>query len=122
MTLLIAIVNYRTADLTLDCLQSLQAEVGAMAGARVVVVDNKSGDGSAERLDSEVHSRGWDGWVTIQPLETNGGFAAGNNAAIRPALESSDPPRYILLLNPDTIVRAGALREMVTFMEGHPDV
>ena len=58
----------------------------------------------------------------IQPLERNGGFASGNNAAIRPALEGADPPRYVLLLNPDTIVRPGALKALVEFMEGRPDV
>ena len=65
---------------------------------------------------------GWGGWATIQPLEQNGGFAAGNNAAIRPALATADPPRYVLLLNPDTIVRPGAVRALVEFMEDRPDV
>jgi GT2 family glycosyltransferase len=35
---------------------------------------------------------------------------------------ASDPPRYVLLLNPDTIVRPGALRELFAFMEDRPDV
>ena len=34
MTLLIVIVNYRTADLTIDCLRSLQSEVGSLDGTR----------------------------------------------------------------------------------------
>ena len=50
-TLLVVIVNYRTAGLTIDCLRSLQSEVGALAGRRVVVTDNASGDDSVERLD-----------------------------------------------------------------------
>ena len=65
---------------------------------------------------------GWGDWATIQPLEQNGGFAAGNNAAIRPALATADPPRYVLLLNPDTIVRPGAVRALVEFMEDRPEV
>jgi hypothetical protein len=56
------------------------------------------------------------------PLERNGGFAYGNNAAIRPALHSTNPPPYILLLNPDTIVRPRALQVLVDFMNKHPDV
>jgi hypothetical protein len=56
------------------------------------------------------------------PLERNGGFAYGNNAAIRPALQSTHPPIYVLLLNPDTIVRPGALKALVDFMDEHPDV
>jgi GT2 family glycosyltransferase len=46
----------------------------------------------------------------------------GNNAAIRPALAAAEPPRYVLLLNPDTIVRPGALRALVEFMESRLDV
>ena len=122
MTLLIVIVNYRTPELTLDCLRSLQPEASAVAGARVVVVDNCSGDDSVARLEAAIRAQGWDGWARIQPLERNDGFAAGNNAAIRPALEEADPPCYVLLLNPDTIVRPGAIRELIAFMEGHPDV
>jgi N-acetylglucosaminyl-diphospho-decaprenol L-rhamnosyltransferase len=122
MELLIVIVNYRSADLTLDCLGSLESEVGTVPGTRVVVTDNASGDGSARRLEDAVHANGWGGWATVRPLERNGGFAAGNNAAIRPALAGDDPPRYVLLLNPDTVVRPGALRALVDFMEGRPDV
>jgi GT2 family glycosyltransferase len=122
MTLLIVIVNYRTIDLTLDCLRSLQNEVGTVAGTRVVVIDNASEDDSVARLEAAVHAYGWGDWATIRPLGRNGGFAAGNNAAIRPALEESQPPRYVLLLNPDTIVRPGALRSLVAFLEGRPDV
>lgn len=119
MRLLIVIVNYRTADLTLGSLESLASEVGPL-DARVVVVDGASGDGSAERLDAEIKSRGWWSWVSLMPLTRNGGFAFGNNAAIRPALLESHPPEYILLLNPDTVVQPGALAAMTAFMQTRP--
>jgi GT2 family glycosyltransferase len=122
MTLLVVIVNYRSTELTLECLHSLQEEVGTVAGMRVVVSDNASGDGAVACLEAAVTAHGWSDWVTILPLEQNRGFAAGNNAAIRPALAVDDPPHYVLLLNPDTIVRPGALRALVDFMEGRPDV
>ena len=54
MTLLIVIVNYRTTELTLDCLRSLQDEVGTVAGTRVVVTDNASGDDSVAHLEAAV--------------------------------------------------------------------
>jgi len=59
----------------------------------------------------------------VLPLDSNGGFASGNNAAIRPALEASDPPSpdYVLLLNPDTIVRPGAVSALLEFMASHPE-
>src|SRR5258707_812112 len=105
MNLLIVIVNYQTAGLAIDCLRSLEDEVRGLPETRVVVTDNASGVGSVARLEAAVRDNGWDGWARVQPLEKNGGFAFGNNAAIRPALASDDPPRYVLLLNPDTVVR-----------------
>jgi N-acetylglucosaminyl-diphospho-decaprenol L-rhamnosyltransferase len=122
-SVLVVIVNYRTAGLTIDCLRSLQSDVGAAAGysVRVVVTDNDSRDDSISRLQGLVAAEGWHDWVTIQPLERNGGFAYGNNAAIRPALSSSDPPEYIWLLNPDTVVRPGALATLITFLDTHPE-
>ena len=123
MTLLIVIVNYRTADLTIDCLQSLQDEVGTVAGTRVVVTDNASGDDSVARLVAAVRaptagaagrrSNPWSGTAGSRPATTR-------RSARR--LAGADPPRYVLLLNPDTIVRPGALQALVEFMEGQPDV
>jgi len=117
--LLVVIINYRTADLTLDCLHSLAGEAAALPGLRAVVVDSASADGSAERLSAAIDSYPW---ATFLPLAENRGFAASNNAAIGPALAAAHPPRYILLLNPDTAVRPGAIRELLRFIEAHPEV
>ena len=118
MRLLIVIVNYRTAALTVDCLASLATEVAA-PGARVVVTDNQSGDDSVSRISTAIAVNHWSDWAAVQPLERNGGFAYGNNAAIAPALRSSAPPDYVLLLNPDTVVRPGALGALMEFMDQH---
>lgn len=123
MRLLIVIVNYRSASLAIDCLRALAPQVagaGALPGTRVVVADAPSGDDSVARLTEAVRANAWGGWVTIQPLARNGGFAYGNNEAIRPALASDDKPDYVLLLNPDTLVRPGALRALVAFMDATP--
>ncbi|MBI1374934.1 MAG: glycosyltransferase [Phycisphaera sp.] len=120
--LLIVIVNYRTADLVVDCLRSLQGELDQLPGARVAVVDNHSADGSAEKLESEIALNGWARRVTLIPLETNGGFAAGNNVAIRAAFDSSRPPDYVLLLNPDTLVEPNAILELIEFASDHTGV
>jgi GT2 family glycosyltransferase len=120
--LTVVIINYRTPDLTVDCLRSLVDEVQSIPGTHVVVVDNKSGDGSVERIESAIATERWGSWVTFLPLEHNGGYAFGNNAAIRPALASPNPPDYILLLNPDTVVRPNALQTLVSFMDQHPEV
>ncbi len=122
MKLLVVIVNYRCAGLTVDCLRSLEPEVAALPGCRVAVVENASGDDSASRLALAIEENGWAHWVDLVQAPSNGGFASGNNVALRPALASVEPPDYAWLLNPDTIVRPGALAELVAFLERRPDV
>jgi hypothetical protein len=120
-TLSIVIVNYRTADLVIDCLRSLEPELAGRPTWQVVVVDNASADGSAEKLARAIATEGWSKCVGLLPLDHNPGFAGGNNAALRPILNSPTPPDYVLLLNPDTIVRPGGVRELVAFMEAHAE-
>jgi GT2 family glycosyltransferase len=116
----IVIVNYRSAALTLECLRSLAAELAGLPRADVVVVDNASGDGSVERLAAAIRRERWQGWVSLRPVDRNGGFAFGNNAAIRDALGSERPVDYLMLLNPDTVVQRGAIRALLDFMDSHP--
>jgi N-acetylglucosaminyl-diphospho-decaprenol L-rhamnosyltransferase len=120
-SLLVVILNYKTASLTIDCLHSLVPEVRSIENARVAVADNASGDGSAEQIAAAIASEAWSDWATLTPLDRNGGYAFGNNAPIRQALSQPSPPDYILLLNPDTVVRPGALKALVDFMDSHPD-
>lgn len=111
----IVIVNYRTAGLVVDCLRSLAAEHGQPFDLAVTVVDNASPDDSVAVLREAVDSHGWS-WASILPLDRNGGFAFGNNAALRPLLADGDDP-FVLLLNPDTVVRPGFLGPMVARMQ-----
>ena len=123
MKLLVVIVNFNCADLAIDCLRSLEAEIRSFASsARVVVTDNQSSDDSVARLRGAIDANGWGQWASLQPLPRNGGFAYGNNAAIGPAMASGDKPQYVLLLNPDTVVRTGAIGALVDFLDGHTDV
>ena len=104
MKLLVVIVSYRVTDLTIDCLRSLSGEVGRCPGIRVAVCENGTGGDAEERLHRAIVENGWDSWVDLTAIYPNRGFTGGNNAVIRPALQSADPPEYILLLNADTIV------------------
>ena len=119
-SLLVVIVNYKTPRLTIDCLHSLVGEIRSLPNTRVAIADNDSGDNSASEIPAAIEAEGWSEWVSFVPLDSNGGFAFGNNALIRPVLQSPNPPPYILLLNPDTIVRPGAVKSLVDFMEAHP--
>lgn len=120
--LAVVVLNYRTPDLTIDCLRSLVTEVGSVPGTQVIVVDNASGDSSAEQIPAAITSEQWQDWVSFMPLAENGGYASGNNAAIRPVLAAEHPPDYVLLLNPDTVVHPNALKALVDFMDTHPEV
>ena len=120
--LLIVIVNYRSAELAIDCLQSLELEVCSHPGAHVAIVENASGDDQFRRLRAEIDCQGWRGWVSLIAAERNGGFAAGNNLAIRSALAWTRPPSMFWLLNPDTVVRPGALMALTRFLETNPTV
>lgn len=116
----IVIVNYHTAELAIDCLRALSTQEADLAGNRFVVVDNASGDGSVERLTAAIEGEGWSPWAGVMPLDRNGGFAFGNNASIRMALASTEPVDYVMLLNPDTVARPGAVKALVDFMDAHP--
>jgi GT2 family glycosyltransferase len=117
----VVIVNYRTAGLTVDCLRSLVGEREEM-GERlsVVVTDNLSPDDSVGKIRAAVEENGWGSWVRVMPLGRNGGFAYGNNEAVRELLKGDVD--YVHLLNPDTVAHPGAVRELVEFMDRNPRV
>lgn len=118
----VVIVNYRTPELVVDCLASLAGQVAEHPGSRVVVVDNHSGDRSGDILAATVSAKEWGSWVSIIEMERNGGFAYGNNAGITAALAARPRPDHILLLNPDTVVKRGALTALLAFMRNHSAV
>jgi GT2 family glycosyltransferase len=94
--------------------------VADLAGVRVVVIDNRSGDGSLTRIDAAIGAAGWGGWAEARGAPSNGGFSAGNNAGLRPLLAGPEPPDWFLLLNPDTYVRPGALQALLDFAIRQP--
>jgi len=100
----VVIVSYESRELLGHCLAALAADAGRTAGTEVIVVDQASADGTAAWLAAE-HPE-----VRLVALEENVGFGAGNNrgAAIAEG-------RWLLLLNSDAYVRAGAIDELVRF-------
>jgi len=117
----ISIVNYKTADLVIDCLQSLCVERD-LIDFQVILVDNDSQDGSFEKISLAIQSRGWAEWIDIIEAEYNAGFAYGNNIAIRQFMKETSPPEFIYLLNPDAYVRPGAVLSLFEFIQGNPNV
>ena len=104
----IIVVSYRTRDLTLECLRSVARETAHLPH-EILVVDNASGDGSAEAIAREFPD------VRLIALDGNVGFARANNIAAEEA-----KGRYLLLLNPDTVVIGRAIERLVAFAAERP--
>ena len=121
VSLLVLIVCYRAVDLTIDCLVSLEREIPTVPGARVVIVENGTGKGASATLRKEVTARGWEGWVEIREISPNRGFSGGNNAVLEEVVQSPFPPESVLLLNADTILRAGSLKKLYDSLSTYPE-
>ena len=100
--------------MTLDCVASVLADIGDL-DAQVVVVDNASGDGSADQIAA---------WIADQPEDTpvrlvrsayNTGFSGGHNQGMA-AVEAE----YYLILNSDALLRRGFLRAILAAADAHP--
>jgi GT2 family glycosyltransferase len=107
--LTVSIVNYRTPDLVIECIDSLRAHAPTGIELEIVVVENASGDGSAERIATARPD------VRVIRSECNLGFAGGNNLALR-ACDSE----YVLLLNSDAKVEAGTLDGLIAALDARP--
>jgi N-acetylglucosaminyl-diphospho-decaprenol L-rhamnosyltransferase len=107
-TVSVIVVSYNTREKTIAALRSLHAE-HVDGGMESIVVDNDSHDGSAEAIAAS-------GFATqVIPANSNLGFARAVNLGIRAA-----GGRFVLLLNPDTLVLEGSIRALVAFAEANP--
>ena len=115
-------VNYKTAELAMQCLASINKQNDALNGGKVVVVDNNSQDGSAEKLANYVQKNDFNSWVDILLMPSNGGFAYGCNVGITHAFTLNNAADYVMLLNPDTMVRPNAIASLSNFMDANHHV
>lgn len=106
----VVIVSYRSRDLLGRCLRSLRDHPPA-GGLTVTVVDNASGDGTAELVAREHPG------VTVLAQTENLGFGAATNIGIA---ATSAP--YVLALNPDAAVETETLDTLLALMEEGPQV
>ena len=109
MDLSIIIVNYNVKYFLEQCLHSVQRASGDLQ-TEVFVVDNNSVDGSCAMVQEKFPD------VNLIRNDQNLGFSAANNQAIK---KSSG--RYVLLLNPDTVIEEDTLVKCVGYMDEHPD-
>jgi O-antigen biosynthesis protein len=109
MKLSVVIVNYNVKYFLEQCLHSVRRAMKGIDG-EVFVVDNNSVDGSIKMLEEKFPE------VILIANKDNKGFSKANNQAIRVS-----KGKYVLLLNPDTIVEDDTFQKVIGFMEEHPD-
>ena len=105
----IVIVNYNVQYFLDQCLHSVKKAIKNIP-AEVLIVDNCSVDGSVEMLADKYPE------FTVFANTENIGFSRANNQAIHVA-----KGRYVLLLNPDTVVAEDTFEKVLGFMDEHPD-
>jgi O-antigen biosynthesis protein len=105
MELSVIIVNYNVGHFLEQCLISV-IEASENIECEIFVVDNNSTDGSCSMVTSRFPE------VKLLRNKINTGFSAANNQA---------SGRFILLLNPDTVVKEDTFRKCINFMNEHPD-
>ncbi|MDX1531109.1 MAG: glycosyltransferase [Rhodothermales bacterium] len=105
----VVIVNYNVREFLEQALDSVERASAGLA-VETFVVDNNSVDGSVEMVRERFPE------VAVIANVENVGFARANNQAIRQARG-----RYVLVLNPDTLLQEDTLRTLVAFMDRHPE-
>ena len=108
MRLSIIIVNYRSRAVLLECLASLEADAAGLE-TETLVVDNDSRDGTPEALAERFPS------VRVLVNADNLGYARAVNQGI-----AATRGAYVMVMNPDCIVRQGALRALLGQLSGQP--
>jgi GT2 family glycosyltransferase len=106
----VVIVSWNTRDILRGCLRSVFEQTQDVS-FKVIVVDNNSHDGSAEMVRAEFPT------VKLISNAKNRGFAAACNQGMQ-----AGSARYILLLNPDTVVLDDAISRCVRYADLQPDV
>jgi len=106
----IVIVNWNVKRFLKVCVESIIKNVSGLA-YEIIIVDNGSGDGSIEMIEKEYPEL-----ILIKNKE-NTGYGRANNQGIRKA-----KGKYVLILNPDTIVLPGSIEKLLGFLEENPEV
>ncbi len=99
--IVISIINFRTPDLTIQCVCSVLADLGGIH-AKVVIVDNCSGDESVAKISAWISDTKVGETVTLLQSDTNSGFSGGHNQGL-----SAYKADYYLVLNSDTLIQPG---------------
>ncbi len=105
----IIIVNYNVKEFILNLVDSVKKAAGKIS-TEIFIVDNASDDGSVELISSKFPD------VKLICNKKNVGFGVANNQALQQA-----SGKYLLMINPDTIVREDTFAKMINFFDSNPD-
>lgn len=108
MELSVIIVNYNVKHFLEQCLLSVKAALIGIKG-EVIITDNNSVDGSCQMIKEKFPD------FKLIENQKNLGFAKANNQAFKHA-----KGKYILILNPDTLVEESTFQKCIDFMDQHP--
>lgn len=118
----VIIVNYNTAALTIEAVESVLNKAHGRRSVQVHVVDNASPAGDADLLRDAGALRGWGHRVVLHKSDENNGFGAGNNLVLKALAAGPWPPKYVLLLNPDARLYNEAVGILADFLDTHHTV
>ncbi|MCH7641122.1 glycosyltransferase, partial [Patescibacteria group bacterium] len=107
----IVILNYNSIDYLRDCIRSIEQSKLKGLTVETIVVDNASTDESVSVLRKDYKD------IRLIASKQNNGFAAGNNLAV-----DGIKSKYILFLNPDTVLGKNVLKEIYRYMEENSEV
>lgn len=114
----IIIVNYNTAKLTVEAVASIEKSYPTEVASgqyEIFVSDNNSPDNSVEALNA-YKKQSKIKYFHILDNKKNLGFSKGNNIAIQ-----KSKGKFVLILNPDTVMRAKTLPTLIAFYIAHQD-
>ena len=117
-TVLTIVLNYKTAQMTLEAAAAARTAMEGLPG-EIVIVDNDSQDGSFDIIKSHIESAGWDRTRVIQS-PVNGGYGAGNNVGIRAGLSDGNRPDYVYILNSDAFPQPDAIKLLYDHLQANP--
>ena len=106
----IIVVNYNAKEFLRKCIASILKNVKSIS-YEVIIIDNNSSDKSAEMIEKEFSQ------VKLIANKNNVGFSKANNQGVKISKES----RFVLFLNPDTVVHKQVIEGMINFMNTHED-
>jgi hypothetical protein len=107
----IIIVSFNGKEFLRRCLAPILQSIKGKLRFEIIAVDNASSDHSVEMVKKEFPQ------VKLIANKENLGFSKANNQGIK----VSEKSKYVLFLNPDTIMQDQTIEEMINFMDNHRD-